>query len=393
MHRLTAEIMCACAGTDTEPRARWTAAHLAQLACSPAHTIPPIAPDLPRPLFPGLDLWDMWPLQTPDGHVAAVAGSAWWFILSAPQLADPDARHAVARIRLVERRDDRWIDHGPAFPDDFTPGSREWAGSAVLEDAAGALTLYFTAAGTAGDRRDNWQQRLFAAHGALSVTADGARISWQAPEEILVADGKLYQEVTAEVGRAGFIKGFRDPAYFADPADGREYLLFTASCPASRSEYDGAVGLARKGADQRWHLCAPLLAMDGINNEPERPHIVAHAGRYYLFFSTQRRMFAPGVAAGPNGLYGMDAETMAGPWTPLNRSGLVAANPDTAPQQAYSWWVTADGAVFGFADMVGLVGQDPPDTAAARRRHFAGVPAPVFRLQLTEAETRLLPSD
>lgn len=368
----------------------WMPAHLAQLRVTPETTLPAIPADLTRPLFPGLDLWDMWPLQEQGGHAALIGGSHWWFILAAPTLPDPDDRHAIARIRLVEQREGNWIDHGNAFPDGFTPGSREWAGSAVRRPDSLALDLYFTAAGRSGDGATSWEQRIFACAGLLSAEAAKAGIVWQAPEEIIVADDRLYQRVDANSGRAGFIKGFRDPAWFVDPADGLEYLLFTASLVDAGSEYDGAIGWARRSADGHWRLLPPLVTMDGINNEPERPHVVAHEGRYYLFFSTQRRMFAPGVAAGPNGLYGLVADQLTGPWRPLNGSGLVAANPAGAPLQAYSWWVTAALDVHGFADLPG-VAEVPADADACwRRAHFGGVPAPVFRLALDGAASRLI---
>ena len=70
------------------------------------------------------------------------------------------------------------------------------------------------------------------------------------------------------------------------------------------------------------------------------------------------------------------------------RSGLVAGNPAEAPVQTYSWWVTNELTVHGFVDYPNsLKGNDFGD-AAWRRAHFAGVPAPVFKLALdgTRAE-------
>ncbi|MCU0729330.1 MAG: glycoside hydrolase family 68 protein [Sphingopyxis sp.] len=350
-----------------------------------AHTIPPIPFDLPRPLIDGLDLWDMWPLQRPDGHVADIDGYSVWMVLSAPQLPDPDQRHGIARIRLLTERDGQWRDCGFALPDDLNPGSREWAGSALFDSHTGRVTLYFTAAGERGDARDTFAQRLFEADGALVIEDGVARIiDWTVAKESLVADDHHYIRVDATVGRPGFIKGFRDPAFFRDPADGRDYLLFTASLKQGKSPWNGAIGIARAAPLGRgpWHILPPLLAMDGVNNEPERPHIVYHQGRYILFWSTQRKMFSPDVVAGPNGLYAMVADDVLGPYRPLNGSGLVAANPDDAPFQAYSWWVTADLVVHGFADMLGPDSAQPVDDAAWRRAHFGGVPAPRITLAI-----------
>ncbi len=126
----------------------------------------------------------------------------------------------------------------------------------------------------------------------------------------------------------------------------------------------------------------PVLRVDGLNNELERPHIVARDGRYYLFFSTQRRVFAPDGPNGPNGLYAMVAEQVLGPYRPVNGSGLVAANPAEAPYQSYSWWVTGELDVAGFIEMPGLMDDPANESAETRRAHFGGVPAPRFRIAL-----------
>ena len=131
-----------------------------------------------------------------------------------------------------------------------------------------------------------------------------------------------------------------------------------------------------------WRLLPPLVAADGLNNEQERPHVIARGGLYYLFWSTQRKVFEPNGPNGPNGLYGMVAPSLFGPYEPLNGTGLVAANPDSEPFQYYSWWVMDDLQVASFVDLVG-VGTDPIiDDPVWRRTHFGGVPAPRFRICL-----------
>jgi hypothetical protein len=84
-----------------------------------------------------------------------------------------------------------------------------------------------------------------------------------------------------------------------------------------------------------------------------------------------------------NGLYGVVGESPLGPFVPLNGTGLVAANPADAPFQSYSWWVTSNLTVHSFADLIGVSGAgDVVDDPEWRRGHFAGGPAPVFRLHL-----------
>jgi levansucrase len=361
----------------------WRAEHLTRLSRTANSTIPEIATDLPRPLIPGLDLWDMWPAQHADGRTVDFDGTTVWFILSAPIAPDPDLRHFHARIRLVTERDGQWHDCGNALPDDMNPGSREWAGSTVYDQTTGRLTIYFTAAGHRGDARDNWAQRLFEVGCTVAVTGHRADLfDWSPVHESLAADGNIYTIVDPGVGRPGFIKGFRDPALFADPESGRRFLLFTASLAQSASDWNGAIGIAEQDDAGNWHALPPLVSMDGVNNELERPHIIHHDGLFYLFFSTQTKMFAPDVSAGPNGLYAMVSEHPLGPYRPVNGSGLAAGNPDSAPMQAYSWWVTSDLVVHGFADLPGVPSDTAVDDAAWRRTHFGGVPAPRFQLVL-----------
>lgn len=366
----------------------WTGEHLRALQAGLHHQIPLVDGKALHHPLPGFDLWDLWPLQLVDGSTAVVDGWTLWFVLSAPAGEDPEARHDIVRIRLMAERDGQWRDHGNALPDDLNPGSREWAGSSLYDPETSAVTLYWTPSGLRGEEPRTFTQRMFETTGTLTGDAAAFTIAgWSAPREIAGGPIPHYVLVTASEGVPGMIKGFRDPAHFRDPADGADYLLFTGSLKDSASAWNGCIGLLRRDGDT-WAVLPPLLSADGLNNEQERPHIVFHAGRYYLFWSTQRKVFAPDGPNGPNGLYGMVAERMEGPWLPLNDSGLVAGNPAEAPVQTYSWWVTGELTVHGFVDYPNsLKGNDFGD-AAWRRAHFAGVPAPVFKLVLdgTRAE-------
>ncbi|MEO0031688.1 MAG: hypothetical protein RIS94_1446 [Pseudomonadota bacterium] len=340
------------------------------------------------PVLPDLDLWDSWPLAHEDGRTVVHAGRTWWFFLSAPQLPDPVDRHGIARIRLVSHGSDGWRDHGNALPDGLNPGTREWAGSAVLHDDGASVSLFYTVAG----RRDgpaSVEQRLFVCRGALGANSIG---HWQTPQEIVLADGRRYildrQETTG--GAPGTIKGFRDPAWFRDPSTGTAHILFTASAAWDSDPFNGVIGMATL-QDGRWVLDDPLIEAIGVNNELERPNVHFRAGRYYLFWSTQRHTFAPGAVAGPNGLYGAVADSLRGPWTPVNGNGLVAANPLDEPRQSYSWWVTGEDEVWSFVDYWGLAGRRPEDQPELLRSHFGGTAAPVFHLAFAGDRVTIVP--
>ncbi|MFN4222174.1 MULTISPECIES: glycoside hydrolase family 68 protein [Novosphingobium] len=339
--------------------------------------IPIIGADQVVRLFADLDLWDCWPLAHEDGRTVSHQGRNWWFFLSAPAFPDPVDRHGHARIRLLSLGADGWHDHGNAFPDGFTPGSREWAGSCVLMDDGVTVQHFFTASGRRGEPAPTFEQRLFASEGRLGTDGPG---DWQVPREIVEADGVRYVLDRQDKGAPGLIKGFRDPAWLRDPATGKAHLLFTGSAAWSNHAFNGVIGIATLEHGE-WRLGDPLVEAVGVNNELERPHVVIRDGRYYLFWSTQTHTFAPDAAAGPNGLYGMVSESIEGPWRPVNTGGLVAANPDAEPKQTYSWWVTGEGEVWSFVDYWGMAGRTLADHPELLRGNFGGIPAPRFCLE------------
>jgi len=363
---------------------------VAATARAPLPAIALIAADAARPVLPDLYLWDMWPVTEVDGTTARFDGAQLWLVLAAPREGDPDERHHRSRIRLLQCCGGQWTDLGDAMPDGFSPGSREWAGSAVVDAAHTCVTLYFTAAGRRGEASATFEQRLFAASAGLALDAGrAALVDWSPPVEIVANDGVAYAPTHDSLGGAGQIKGFRDPAWFRDPVDGAEYMLFTGSASPEAGAFDGVVGIARRDG-ARWLLLPPIVTALGVNRELERPHVVYVAGLYYLFWSTQRSVFASGATSGPTGLYGMVAVSLAGPYRPLNGSGLVAANPDAEPFQAYSWLVLSTLEVVSFVDHWGLGGAVLADHPELVCRQFGGTPAPRFSIALDGASATLI---
>jgi levansucrase len=342
----------------------WTAEHARRIGSPPAAgLIPPVLSPDRSALDPARLYWDMWPVQDATGHCASIAGRELWMALTAPDRGDPGLRHFEAKIHWLERVAGAWHDRGPVLPDKPVPYEREWAGSALFHE--GRVTLFFTAAGTAA-RAGGYQQELWAASSPLGK--DGWPRDWSDPAPLVTGYAPHYMPANAHDGAPGMIKAFRDPAWFRDPADGHEYIAFTASLAGSDSAFNGAFGLARKTASG-WLLTPPCIHADGVNNELERAHLVFHAKHYYAFWSTQTATFADGLRHAPGGLYGMVADSMAGPWRPLNGTGLVLANPADRPQQTYSWYVDASLTVCSFVDAL-------PDG------RFGGVPAPLMQLEL-----------
>lgn len=369
--------------------ARWIAPAHGEFAGPRSATVPVIGESDFARIAPDLDIWDAWPVQLADGQPVDIGGGDnLWMALGAPHFDDPDQRHGHARIHLLQKSGAGWIHLGPVMPDGFSPGSREWSGSAVLEPGNGVLTLFFTATGRRGEVELTFGQRLFRARATFSPGKSPRFGAWRDLAEIVALDPMHYMPSDQGNGSIGTIKAFRDPAYFHDPRAAVSYLLFAASAASPASDYNGVIGIARAqdGALEKWETLPPIVTADGLNNELERPHVIYRDGLYYLFWSTQRHVFDPEGPTGPTGLYGMVSRDLLGGWEPLNGTGLVFANPPTAPAQAYSWLVLPDLSVTSFVD-------DWGGSAAKPKRNFGASFAPFLKLVLGGREAWLTGAD
>ena len=360
----------------------WLPAHVAGIAAQARPEIAVVRAEDVHRLHADLDVWDVWPVQLADGHIARFDGASVWMGLSAPVMGDPALRHQKARIRLMLERDGAFADCGDAMPYGFSPGACEWSGSAIYRPETGRVDLHFTATSRRGEAFRH-EQRLFATSADLTVRDDAVQIgTWTQPVETIAQASTWRRPADGSGETPGFIDAFRDPAVFRDPRDGAEYLLYAATLAEGDGLFNGAVGVAAADGRGGWRDLGPLLRAKGVNHELERPHIVHADGRYYLFWCTQKKMFAPGGPSGPTGLYGMVADSVLGPYRPLNGTGLVAANPAAEPDQTYAWWVSGDLLVAGFIDIWGVNGLPETQVSANPRDHFGGAIAPLFRLVL-----------
>lgn len=360
------------------PTSEWTQEHLRSLSAQ-SFAAPPLPMAEMRPGIAGHFLWDPWPIEDGKGRVAQFRGSELWLALSASHNVPPESRHDVAHIRLLTRDSEGWRDQGALMPAGFSPGSREWSGYAVFDSATSTVDLIYTATGRRAEATITYEQRLFQATASLDGGATCRFTNWSDHREIFAADGRHYLPAVDTVPRPGFFTAFRDPYCFCDPCTGDKVAVFSASSAATDDAYNGVVGLAscRNGS---WLLEPPLLSAVGVNTELERPHIIRFGGLYYLFWSTQARTFAP-QTPGVTGLYGMAAESLRGPYKPLNGSGLVLCNPPADPSQAYAWQVLNDLSIISFIDSPVVVEDGPPT--------FVGTIAPRLGLQLRGLETTL----
>ncbi len=288
--------------TDGGRPSTWRSESVDKMGRAPANVAPAAkAPETD----PSADvhLWDSWLLRDRYGGVATVDGWQVLFSLTADSDLLPEARHDVAEIRyFCSRNGQDWEPGGTLF-EGAALGQRQWSGAAVYDDDA--LVVFYTATGDERASEPTPDQRIAAAHGGV-IESSADTITLEGPwthEQLLEPDGDHYQ--TRDRSRE-LTYAFRDPFLFEDPAGDDLYMLFEANTPVSeesnpcagtpqQQHYSGAVGIARSvgGSLLEWELLPPLFEAVCVNHELERPHIVSREGRFYLFFSTHRHMFAP----------------------------------------------------------------------------------------------------
>lgn len=394
--------------SDREKRAwsRWQQSAVENITRTPETVAPPVRADRADVFDPAPErhVWDTWPLRNRHGEIATVDGWQVLISLTAPGDVAPGDRHDIAEHRYFVSQDGRnWQDGGPLF-DEAPLGTRQWAGSALLDE--GELYLYYTAAGDEDTDELTYTQRLAVAHGGR-LDSSGERLTVEGPwshEILLEPDGDWYE---TEGQSDEMTYTFRDPWFFADPETGDSYLLFESNTPVDSKEcggdrdqqaFNGCVGLAvsPSGDLLDWEFRPPIFDSVCVNQEIERPHLVVRDGQYYLFVSSHVDTFAPGLA-GYDGLYGFVADSVGGDYQPLNDSGLVLTNPATAPFQAYSWLVIPCGdelLVEGFVNYPELAVETLEEIAALsdaeQQKRFAGTLTPTLRLEIEGDRTRIV---
>ncbi|RBW70756.1 glycoside hydrolase family 68 protein [Bacillus taeanensis] len=371
-------------------------------------------------MTPDYHVWDTWPLRNRDGSIAVINGYKIIFSLTAPSNILPGKRHDIAEIRYFYSKNGQdWELGGTVFPEGEALGSRQWAGSAMVDN--GKVNFFYTATGRKGEEHLSYEQRLVKASADIEVSKkDGITFSnWSDHKVILEPEGKYYQ--TMEEGMQGDIAyAFRDPWFFEDPKTGEEYILFEGNSngtPAERmcepehigSEefranhevpevsklHNGSIGIAKATNDDltEFEIMPPLVEANCVNQELERPHIVTKGNKYYLFTDTHLNKFAPGVS-GPDGLFGFVSDTLVGGYEPLNGDGLVISNPKENPYQAYSWMVMPNGTVVSFLNFFDLEGKTINDIGHQPHEwqfeHFGGTLAPSLKISINQDKTKIV---
>lgn len=366
------------------------------------NTAPNINPSF-KLVAPDLWIWDTWPLIKGDGSVATVNGYKVIFALTAPRKVDWNKRHDIARISFFYSLNGRdWNYGGPAYNLEDALGSRQWAGSAIL-DENGMVQFFYTATGRKGEAVRTFEQRLVKTTFNISADKNGIQISnWSKHQVILEPDGVYYQ--TMQQAKGSIIYSFRDPYFVEDPKTGKQYLLFegnkggdnqklkpenigdelfrkTHIVPSGTENFNGNIGIAvAENKDlTKFKLLPPLLEAVGVNQQLERPQVIIKENQYYLFTISHRFTFAPGLN-GPDGLYGFVGDSLRSNYKPLNGNGLVIANPANNPYQAYSWYLVSGDSVLSFINEYHVNGQ----------LRYGGTFAPTLRISLKGDKSEII---
>ena len=395
----------------------WTREAASQIRMDGSNTAPKIDKDELEEITSEFIIWDTWPLQDKNGHPAVVNGYKIIFALSVPKGTIPGKRHDSAEIRYFYSKDGKsWKLGGLVFEDGKALGSRQWAGSFVI-DKNGRVHMFYTATGRKGEERLSYGQKLATVTADIVTNKSVAFANWSNHKVILEADGTYYQ-TEEQAGNGEFSYAFRDPSYFLNPKTGEEYLLFSANTsgtleeracrpehagtaefmrtmPPEAKSYNGSIGIAKAVNDDltEFEALPPLLEANCVNEELERPNVVVKGNQYYLFTKTHHNKFAEGIDA-PEGLYGFVSESLTAEYKPLNGTGLVIANPDDNPYQSYSWMVMSNGTVISYVDYVDVDGKDIQEigeqSTEYQIEHFGGMLAPSIKLSITGDRTSLL---
>ncbi|MCS0824850.1 glycoside hydrolase family 68 protein [Cytobacillus firmus] len=321
----------------------------------------------------GLDVWDTWPLQNADGTVANYNGYEIVFGLAGDPKRGWDTFVYLFYKKAGDNSIDAWKSAGRVFKDSdkyntndpiLHNQAEEWSGSATLT-SDGKVRLFYT-------NRSIWDESK-GYFGKQTLTT--AQINVSQPEantlkvdgvedfkSIFDGDGKYYQTMEQAFGNRNFDDNhtLRDPHYVED--NGKKYLVFEANTGTetgyqgeeqfnnrafyggsqkffkaerakllqSPSKYysslaNGALGIIELNDDYTLKkVMKPLIASNIVTDEIERANIFEKDGKWYLFTDTRgAKMFVDGIDKEDIYMLGYVANSITGPYKPLNGTGLV----------------------------------------------------------------------
>jgi levansucrase len=136
-----------------------------------------------------------------------------------------------------------------------------------------------------------------------------------------------------------------------------------------------------------WERRPAILTAECVNQQLEVPRFVFKDDKYYLFTASHIFTFSNALKpVGLDALYGFVADKLAGPYEPLNGSGLVLGNPKKEPIETFAWVVLKDGLVISYVNYYDLEGLSPDELydqpIGYLSQHFGGTLAPTIALDI-----------
>ena len=321
-----------------------------------------------------MDVWDTWPLQNTDGTVAEYNGYHIVFGLAGDPKNGSDTFIYMFYKKVNDNSLDAWKNAGRVFQDSdkFKPNdpylkyqAEEWSGSATFTEDGEVRLFYTNREPFTPDSGHYGKQTLTTAQVNVSEpAADTLKIDGVEDYKSIYegGDSKTYQTVEKAFGGGNFADNhtFRDPHYVED--QGRKYLVFEANTGTEygyqgkgslynkayygKSEHffqdekkkllqspkkdlaelaNGAIGIIEINDDYTLkNEMKPLIVSNTITDEIERPNIFEKDGKFYLFTSTRgSKMTIDGIDNEDIYMLGYVANSIAGPYKPLNKTGIV----------------------------------------------------------------------
>ena len=350
----------------------------------PAATIKDAQTNIIEPL----DVWDSWPVQ--DVRTGQVANwNGYQLVIAMMGVPGQNDNHIYLLYnKYGDNELSHWKNAGPIFGYNATPLSQEWSGSAVL-NSDNSIQLFYTRVDTS-DNNTNHQK---IASATLYLTDNNGNVSLaQVANDHIVFEGDGYYYQTYDQWKATN-KGadniaMRD-AHVIEDDNGDRYLVFEASTGLENYQgenqiynwlnYGGndafnikslfrilsnddiksratwanaAIGILKLNNDEKnpkvAELYSPLISAPMVSDEIERPNVVKLGNKYYLFAATRLNRGSNDDAwmnanytVGDNvAMVGYVADSLTGPYKPLNDSGVVltASVPANWRTATYSYY-------------------------------------------------------
>lgn len=383
-----------------------------------------------------LDVWDSWPVQDAvTGYVTNYKG----YQLVIAMMGIPNSKYGDNHIYLLYNKYgdndfSHWRNAGSIFGNTENNVFQEWSGSAIVNND-GSIQLFYTLNDTSDYKLND--QKLATATLHLNVDDNGVSIaSVDNNHVIFEGDGYHYQDYQQFASGADHQNDdycLRDP-HVVQLANGDRYLVFEANTGTEDYQGDnqiynwvnyggddafnlqsffkllsnkkdrelaslanGALGILKLNNNQTnpqvQEVYSPLVSTLMASDEVERPDVVKLGDKYYLFSATRVQRGSDteltkqaDTTVGDNvAMIGYVADSLMGPYKPLNNSGVVltASVPANWRTATYSYYAVP---VEGHPDQVLITSYMSNKDFASGEGNYATW-APSFLVQINPNNT------